>query len=164
MAWPAWPTSRATAGRRSTLAPHWKKVAGTLWRARISRSWGVLSLGPSSKVRAIARRVGSPRQREGPKIEEERPRTAQAMEETAARAAAVPMGKGSMRVYCSEGGDGKEARLKGAGVPAYLYFPDRRLAGAIAEGHRKRPVRPRFSPGRRLLPRRSRPRPPCNQS
>src|ERR1039457_3095194 len=111
MVWPAATTSRPRAGRRSTLTPHWKKVAGTLWRARISRSWGVLSLGPSSKVRAMAGRAGSPRQREGPKTAEERPRTAQARREPAARAPALPIGKGSMRIHCSEGGDGRPDAL-----------------------------------------------------
>ena len=65
----------------------------------------MLSLGPSSKVSAITRRAGSPRQREGPKTAEERPRTAQARNDPAARAPAPAMGKGSMRVYCSEGGE-----------------------------------------------------------
>ena len=82
----------------------------------------MLSLGPSSKVRAMARRVVSPRQREGPKTEEERPRTAHAMEETAARAAAVPMGKEAMRVYCSEGGCDSAVHLDGAVAPT--SFPD----------------------------------------
>ena len=67
----------------------------------------MLSLGPSSKVSAMARRAGLPRQREGPKTEEDRPRTAQARNDPAARAPALPIGKGSMRVYCSEGDEGK---------------------------------------------------------
>ena len=67
----------------------------------------MLSLGPSSKVRAMAGRTGLPRQREGPKTAEERPRTAQARTDPAARAPALPMGKGSMKAYCSEEDEGK---------------------------------------------------------
>ena len=63
----------------------------------------MLSLGPSSKVREMAGRAGLPRQREGPKTEEERPRTAHARNDPAAKAPAVLMGKESMRVHCSEG-------------------------------------------------------------
>jgi hypothetical protein len=70
------------------LAPHRKKVAGTLRLARIS---GVLSLGPSSKVSATARRWRGPRHTEGPKTFEERPRTAQAMKPAAPQAAASSM-------------------------------------------------------------------------
>src|SRR5438105_4118449 len=78
--------SRAMAGSRSTLAPQRKKVAWILWRARISRIAGVDSLGPSSKVRARVRRVVGPRQMLGAKMDEDRPRTAQAIPAKAAAA------------------------------------------------------------------------------
>ncbi len=61
-----------------------EKRGAALWRARASSSAGVLSLGPSSKVSAIARRSRGPRQIEGANIAEDRPRTAQAAPATAA--------------------------------------------------------------------------------
>ena len=57
---PAAATARAISGRRSTLAPHWKKVAGAPYCASASRICGVLSLGPSSKVSASAAPVARP--------------------------------------------------------------------------------------------------------
>src|SRR5450759_5387238 len=66
-------------GSRRTFAPHWKNVAGARYLSRISSSAGVDSLGPSSNVRAMARRSPAPLYTEGASREDARPRTAYAM-------------------------------------------------------------------------------------
>ncbi len=76
ISWPAAATWRTTSGQRRTCTPHWKKVARAPWPASTASNSGVDSLGPSSKVRAIAARSETPRQTEGPKRVEERLRTA----------------------------------------------------------------------------------------
>jgi hypothetical protein len=62
-------------GSRKTLTPHWKKVAGTRSRASKSSNCGVARLGPSSKVKAIARRWDTPRHTDGANNPDERERT-----------------------------------------------------------------------------------------
>ncbi len=79
ISWPSARTARATSGSRTTLAPTWKKVARTPYPRKISRICGVPSLGPSSNVSASARRSRGPRQYEGAKTEDDRPRTAHAI-------------------------------------------------------------------------------------
>src|SRR5205085_7517393 len=72
------------------LAPHWKKVALAPCRSRISRRRGVAGLGPSSKVRARARRPGGPWKTEGARNEELRPRTPYASTPAVVHARALP--------------------------------------------------------------------------
>ena len=67
--------------------PQTKKVAGVPDRFRISSSLSVPSLGPSSKVRAMARRCREPRWTYGASKLDDRPRTAYASNADAAQAA-----------------------------------------------------------------------------